>query len=129
MIYISNDSSSNEVINLTRGDDASIEVSLTLDDGTEYDMDSNDYLIFGVREAPTDDSPVLISIESDRGSNTIVFEHDDTNEMDIGTYSAEIQLMTSDGKRYTVWPKLTGNMRTGKSNRKNFVLMTEVVRE
>ena len=129
MIYISNDSSSGEVINLTRGDDAVIEVPMTIDDKIDYDMDSNDYLIFGVREIPSPDSPLLLSIESEHGVNRIVFSHDDTKDMDIGFYSAEIQLMTSSGMIYTVWPKLTGNMRTSKSNRKNFVLMTEVVRE
>lgn len=128
MIYISQDGNG-EVINLTRGDDAVIEVPLTINDDVPYDMDSNDYLIFAVREVPSPESPVLLSIESERGVNRIVFSHDDTTDMAIGFYSAEIQLMTSDGMIYTVWPKLTGNARTSKSNRKNFVLMTEVVRE
>ena len=128
MIYLGQDSNG-DVINLTRGDDAIIEVPLTINDDEEYEMDSNDYLIFAVRELPSPDSPVLLSIASDHGVNKIVFSHDDTKDMDIGFYSAEIQLMTSDGMIYTVWPKLTGNARTSKSNRKNFVLMTEVVRE
>lgn len=128
MIYISQDGNG-EVINLTRGDDAVIEVPLTINDDVPYDMDSNDYLIFAVREVPSPESPVLLNIESEHGVNRIVFSHDDTTDMAIGFYSAEIQLMTSDGMIYTVWPKLTGNARTSKSNRKNFVLMTEVVRE
>ena len=48
--------------------------------------------------------------------------------MQIGMYSAEIQLMKEDGSRVTVWPKLTGGSRTSTANRKNFCLMTEVVR-
>lgn len=128
MIYISQDSNG-DVINLTRGDDAVIEIALTTDDDEEYEMDSNDYLIFAVREVPSPDSPVLLSIESEHGVNRIVFTHDDTKDMNIGFYSAEVQLMSSDGMIYTVWPKLVGNMRTSKSNRKNFVLMTEVVRD
>ena len=56
-----------------------------------------------------------------------MFKHEDTNELSPGYYSAEVQLMTEDGKRITVWPKLVGNNKTSNSNRKNFCLMTEVV--
>ena len=129
MIYISTSADKSEVINLTRGDDAVITIPLETGDGENYEMDENDYLIFGLKETPTQESPILLNIESEKGSNKIVFSHEDTMDMEIGQYSAEIQLMTSDGKRYTVWPKLMGNSRTSKSNRKNFVLMTEVVRE
>lgn len=123
MIYVEDN-----VVNLSRGDDAELLIPLQTEDGEVYEMAADEYLIFGVKEKPDDESPVLLEIESARGGNTIVFHHDDTNEMEIGAYSAEAQLMTHDGKRYTVWPKLTGAMRTSKSNRKNFILMTEVVR-
>lgn len=123
MIYVEDN-----VINLTRGDDAVLIVPLTKPDGTEYILEEQEYLIFGVRELPREDSAVLLEIQSGNGDNTIEFKHSDTAEMDTGFYSAEIQMMTEGGERITVWPKLTGNSRTSKSNRKNFCLMTEVVR-
>ena len=122
MIYVENN-----VINLTRGDDAQLEVSLSADDNEPYEMSQTEYLIFGVRETPTDDSELLLDISSDVGSNVIHFAHNDTKDMKVGFYSAEIQLMDRNGNIITVWPKLKGNDRVSKSNRKNFCLMTEVV--
>lgn len=129
MIYISNSSDGNGVINLTVGDDASIEINLTSDDGSAYDMGSNEYLIFNVREKASEQSELLIDLRSELGSNEIVFSHDDTKDLLPGYYSAEVQFMGEDGKRITVWPKQEGNSKTSQSNRKNFCLMSEVVYE
>lgn len=128
MIYISSNSDGSSVINLTAGDDATLTVPLKTDDGEDYEMTENEYLIFSVREKATFESPLLIEIMSDEGSNEIVFSHQDTYNIAPGFYSAEIQLMTEDEKRITVWPKLIGNSRISASNRKNFCVMTEVVR-
>ena len=122
MIYVENN-----VINLTRGDDAVLTVPLKDLNGEEREIGSQEYLIFGLKETPTEDSDVLLELRSADGDNTIVFSHSDTNSLEVGFYSAEIQLMTQDGKRITVWPKLTGTNRISKANRKNFCLMTEVV--
>lgn len=122
MIYVSNG-----VINLTVGDDATLTVPLKTDDGEDYVMTAHEFLIFSVREKASLESPLLLEITSDLASNDINFAHDDTKDMVPGFYSAEVQLMTDDGKRITVWPKLEGNSRTSASNRKNFCLMTEVV--
>lgn len=127
MIYISSNSDGSSVINLTVGDDATLTVPLKTDDGEDYEMTQNEYLIFTVREKPSPDSTAFIEIQSDPGSNDINITHNDTANMVPGFYSAEVQLMANDGKRITVWPKLTGNARTSFSNRKNFCLMTEVV--
>lgn len=122
MIYVSNG-----VINLTVGDDATLTVPLKTDNGEDYVMTAHEFLIFSVREKASLESPLLLEITSDLASNDINFAHDDTKDMAPGFYSAEVQLMTDDGKRITVWPKLEGNSRTSASNRKNFCLMTEVV--
>lgn len=127
MIYISNPSDGGGVINLTVGDDATFTVLLKTDDGDDYVMTEHEYLIFSVREKASLDSPILLEIDSELGSNDILFTHDDTKDMLPGFYSAEVQLMTDDAKRITVWPKLEGNSRTSSANRKNFCLMTEVV--
>ena len=122
MIYIKND-----VVNLTVGDDAVLTISLKTDEGEPYEMAAHEFLIFSVREKASLESPLLLEIVSDLMSNDIVFTHDDTKDMEPGFYSAEVQLMTDDGKRITVWPLLEGNARTSATNRKNFCLMTEVV--
>ena len=122
MIYVENN-----VINLNRGDDAVLTIPLKNVDGSEYVIGENEYLIFGLKETPTDEAAVLLEILSEPGTNIIRFQHNDTKDMMVGFYSAEVQLMTSDRQRITVWPKLMGNARTSKSNRKNFCLMTEVV--
>ena len=127
MIYISSDSSGMDVINLTRGDDAELTVPLTDDAGEPYEMGETEYLIFSMREKPVPESELLLELESEPGTDIITFTHADTADMAVGFYSAEVQLMTSDGKRVTVWPKLTGGQRTSANNRKNFCLMSEVV--
>ena len=124
MIYISDN---NSVVNLTVGDDAVLTIPLKTDDGEDYDLAEHEYLIFTVREKPNEESPILLEIQSAEQSNDIVFTHADTADLTPGFYSAEAQLMTSDGKRITVWPKLEGNARTSNANRRNFCLMTEVV--
>ena len=123
MFYIEDD-----VINLTRGDDAVLTVPLTTDEGEAYAMSEEEVLTFGVRELPDEGSTVLMEIQSAPGSNDISIAHADTEALAPGFYSAEVQLMTRDGQRVTVWPKLTGSARTSLANRRNFCLMTEVVR-
>ena len=124
MIYISDN---NSVINLTVGDDAVLTIPLKTDTGEDYELGEHEYIVFTVREKPNEESPILLEIQSAESSNDVEFTHNDTVELSPGFYSAEAQLMTVDGKRITVWPKLEGNARTSNSNRKNFCLMTEVV--
>ncbi len=123
MIYYEND-----VINLTRGDDAAITFALKDSDGAEYTLGEGEYLIFGVKETPDDDAEVLIEIESEPGSAVICFSHGDTADLPVGFYSAECQKMSAAGLRATVWPKLEGGKRTSTANRRNFCLMSEVIR-
>jgi hypothetical protein len=84
-------------------------------------------LVFTVREKANEVSPVMFELESAKGSNEIIIAHDDTKDFSPGYYSAEVQFMTEDGKRITVWPKLAGNGKISQGNRKNLCLMAEVV--
>ena len=130
MLYLEETRDGSIKINLTRGDDAVIEVPLQNIDEEEYILGEDEYLIFDVRAVPREDSELLIHITSVPGSSRIVFTHEDTVNLEPGQYSAEIQLMTSDGKRVTVWPKPTGKFKIkDTANRKNFILMPEVVYE
>ena len=128
MLYLEETRDGSIKINLTRGDDAVIEVPLQNIDEEEYILGEDEYLIFDVRAVPREDSELLIHVTSNPGSNRIVFTHEDTVNLEPGQYSAEIQMMTSDGKRVTVWPKPTGKFKIkDTANRKNFILMPEVV--
>lgn len=130
MLYITENRDGSRIINLTRGDDAVIEVPLYNDDKEEYVLGETEFLIFSVRVLPREDSDLLVNIASVPGSNRIVIGHHDTKDLDVGVYSAEIQLMTSDSKRITVWPKPVGKFKIkDTANRKNFILMPEVVYE
>ena len=130
MLFITENRDGSEVINLTRGDDAVIEFPMENEYEEEYEVGETEYLVFSVRVVPREDSELLVNIESVPGSNRIVFSHEDTAGLEVGQYSAEVQLMTADGKRITVWPKPTGKFKIkDTANRKNFILMPEVVYE
>ena len=116
-----------DAIYITKGDDAVLEVSsITTDSGVEYALQDADVLTLTVRALPSADSPALIQIDALPGSNRIVFRHEDTAELTVGRYSADVQLTTAEGKRYTVWPAITGSGRYVVKNLNNFVIMPEV---
>lgn len=116
-------------IYMVRGDDEELDVVTKNADGTDYEMQPEDILTLTVRSKPTEDSLPLIQISSAPGSTRIVIRHEDTAEMAYGSYSADVQLMTGDGRRKTVWPDLdTGatSTRMRASNIGNFNLASEV---
>ena len=116
-----------DVIYLTKGDDAVLEVSsIATEGGDEYALQETDVLTLTVRALPSADSPALIQIDTLPGSNRIVFRHEDTAELTVGRYSADVQLTTAEGKRYTIWPTITGSSRYTVKNLNNFVVMPEV---
>lgn len=113
-------------IAMYRGDSETLRVPLTLD-GEEYAMQDGDTLTMTVRETPAAESPVLIQITGAPGSNRIPIAHEDTAELEPGWYSADIQLLTAEGLRKTVWPDFavpTG--RISQKNMSNFAIMPEV---
>ena len=125
MIYISVEDG-RQVVNLTKSDDAVLTLDVIQADGSAYELAADEYIYFTVRELPVSTSPVLFEARSVNGSNLIPFAHSATSELTPGFYSAEAQLMTSDGQRVTVWPRLEGGARTSSDNRRNFCVMTEV---
>lgn len=115
------------VIYLTKGDDAVLEVSsITAAGGEEYALQDGDVLTLTVRSLPSAQSPEVIQIDSLPGSSRIVIGHEDTAELEVGRYSADVQLTTAEGRRYTIWPMLSGTMRYDVRNFNNFVIMPEV---
>ena len=116
-----------DVIYITKGDDAVLEItSIATEGGAEYELQGTDVLTLTVRALPSAQSPALLQIDALPGSRRIVFSHADTAELDVGRYSADVQLTTAEGKRYTVWPTITGSGRYVVKNLNNFVIMPEV---
>ena len=117
----------NNVIYLTKGDDAVLEVSsIAAEDGSQYEMQTGDVLTLTVRAMPSADSPALIQIDSLPGVNRIVLRHEDTAELNVGRYSADVQLTTAEVRRFTVWPNIAGSGRYVIKNFNNFIIMPEV---
>lgn len=112
-----------DVIYLTRGDDAEIEITITDGDGAAYTMADGDTLTLTVRSLPDADSPVVFSVTSD--TSRLILSHADTADADVGKYSADVELI-SGGFRRTVWPKLDEGTRGKVRSFKNFVIMPEV---
>ena len=116
-----------DVIYITKGDDAVLEISsIATEGGEEYALQDTDVLTLTVRALPSAQSPALLQVDALPGSRRIVFSHADTAELDVGRYSADVQLTTADGKRYTVWPTITGSGRYVVKDLNNFVIMPEV---
>lgn len=116
-----------DVIYITKGDDAVLEItSIATEGGEEYALQETDVLTLTVRALPSAQSPALFQVDAQPGSRRIVFSHADTAELDVGRYSADVQLTTAEGKRYTVWPTITGSGRYVVKNLNNFVIMPEV---
>lgn len=116
-----------DVIYITKGDDAVLEISsIATEGGAEYELQGTDVLTLTVRALPSAQSPALLQIDAQPGSRRIVFGHEDTAELDVGRYSADVQLTTAEGKRYTVWPTIAGSGRYVVKNLNNFVIMPEV---
>lgn len=117
-----------DVIYITRGDNADLEVKVYIDEEqqTEYELQEGDTITFTVRKIAKEESPVIFSITSI--SNRIVISHEDTNNADVGKYSADIQLNTASGDIITIWPKFDVTKQSKEYNFKNFCIMPEVTR-
>lgn len=111
------------VVYITKGDDAALDVSIFTENGTPYAMQDGDTLTLTVRQLPDITSPVVLSVNS--ATNRIVLSAEDTRDAEVGRYSADVQFNTG-GRVRTVWPVLEGRARRSVANFKNFVIMPEV---
>lgn len=114
-----------DVIYLTRGDDAEFEITIQDEDGNAYQMREGDKLILTVRTQPLPNakSEMILQVESETNQFTIA--HADTAEAQVGKHSADIELR-SGGLIRTIWPQLEGRLRYNAINFANFVIMPEV---
>lgn len=90
------------VVRLTRGDTAELEVTISKADGSAYEMQPDDKLIFSVKKT-------IKSAEYDvqkivTGSNVIHIDPADTANMAFANYLYDVELRTAAGAVYTVIP-------------------------
>lgn len=103
---------------LTKGDNASFEVSLDYPDGTVYEMCQGDLLTLTVRKRP--DADVILQVTST--DNTLRLHPEDTADVRAGDYMCDIQLSNSiTDECYTVWG-------LNEFAAPNFILMHEVTK-
>lgn len=113
------------VIYITRGDNAALDITAYIDDGeTPYELQEGDSYTFTVRKISSRSSDVVFSVTS--VNERIVIAHEDTENAEVGKYSADIQLNTSSGDRYTIWPSFDVTKPSKEYNYKNFCIMPEV---
>ena len=110
---------------LTRGASAEVSIDLTTEGGESYDLGASDTLTLTVRKEPAATSKVIFA-KSVTGSGVISITPEDTQDAEVGQYSADIQLTTADGEVHTVYPQLEGKARYRERNFKNFIIMPEV---
>lgn len=92
----------NNNITLTRGDSASIEVALENPDGSAYELQEGDKLLFTVKHnCITED----IIIQKDISANAIInLLPGDTDSLLYGVYFYDVQLTKANGAVNTVIP-------------------------
>jgi hypothetical protein len=122
MLYIDGD-----VISITKGDDAVLEITINRSDGTVYELEPTDTLTLTVREKPCEACPVLLTSTSAPGSNRIILTGDGTGVICPGRYSYDVQLNRAEGTRFTVIPDdIEPELRGRGRNWGNFIIMGEV---
>lgn len=117
-------------IYMYRGDDEVLEVDITNSAGEAVEVGEGETVTITVRELPDRESEVVFASTSVPGSNRIIIRHEDTTNAEPGQYSADIQLLTADGMRKTIWPAIDPKdppkVATQGMNRGNFIILSEV---
>ena len=86
-------------VQLTRGDTAFFNLSITLDDGTAYYRESGDKLIFTIKKSYNSEYEY---VQKEISELSFAITPEDTRELDYGNYWYDIELTTVDGGVYTV---------------------------
>lgn len=88
---------------LTRGDNAELAITATNDDGTDYEFQTGDRVVFRVGLKPGQDVALqkecIIDFEENKA--ILYLEPDDTWGMSFKVYRYECELITSGDEHYT----------------------------
>ena len=85
---------------LTKGDTPTLSFAIFLPDGTEYEFEDGDSVVFAAKRNKVDTEPAIL-IEADLETKTISFREEDTKSLEIGKYIWELSLNKADGYRCT----------------------------
>ena len=90
----------NNTINLTRGDNCDIIVTVYDLNGDEYELQTGDTMLFTIKiNCETQDIVIQKDITED---SIISLSHNDTKSLAYGSYVYDVQLTTAGGEVYTV---------------------------
>ena len=90
------------MISVTRGDTLPLEFEILKPDNTPYELHDGDELIFTLKKDYSVDSPVIIQKKCDQTMGMYFELQPHETELDYGVYWFDIELTTSDKRRYTV---------------------------
>ena len=85
---------------LTKGDTPTFGFEIFLPNGTPYEPEEGDSVVFAAKQNKYDTKPA-ICIEADMESRTITFKEEDTKSLEIGKYIWELSLNKANGYRCT----------------------------
>lgn len=86
--------SSNNIL-ITRGDTATIDISIKDELGQEYILQAGDTLLFSVKKLPIASNPVL---EKTLTAKQLILSSADTDSLSFGVYKYDITLITALGE-------------------------------
>ena len=86
-------------IYMTRGDTATINLSIKDENKNEYELGEGDIVVFSVKKTLSDESYLIQKTFKDK---EIVIEHEDTKDLSFGEYLYDVQVTFSDGKVSTI---------------------------
>ena len=87
-------------IEMTKGDTPSFAFQAFLPDGSEYEFEEGDSVVFAAKRNKADPEPA-VRIEADVKEKVIRFSEEDTKHLELGKYIWELSLNKSSGYRCT----------------------------
>lgn len=87
-------------IEMTKGDTPSFAFQAFLPDGSEYEFEEGDSVVFAAKRNKADPEPA-VRIEADVKEKVIRFSEEDTKYLELGKYIWELSLNKSSGYRCT----------------------------
>lgn len=90
----------NYKIEMTKGDTPTFGFEIFLPDGSVYEMEKGDRVVFAAKANKYDTEPAF-TIEADMKAKTIAFKEEHTKALEIGKYIWELSLNKENGYRCT----------------------------
>ena len=90
------------MISVTRGDTLPLELEILKPDKTQYELQEGDELVFTLKKETSIDSPIILQKKADPSMGMYFELQPHETELDYGNYWFDVELTTSDKRRYTV---------------------------